>query len=869
MKHFAYLFLSILTIMGFYSCSKKEQSTANPFFEERWETPYGIPPFDRIANDHFVPAFEEGMRQHLAEIDSIVSCDEKPTFDNTILAYDKAGAMLQRVSSVFSMLNSAETNPEMQAISEQMMPRLAAHNDAIQMNDALFARIDAVYNARHSLALSAEQLRLVEKIHTRFVRSGALLSEELKAELKAINSELSLLQVRFGNNLLAETTSYKMVLTSAQLGGLPATVREAAAEKARQEGKVGNYIFTLDKPSLIPFLTYSTERALREQLYKAYISRGNNDNEHDNKQIASRMASLRYQKAHLLGYRSYADYVTSNQMAGSPEAVFELLDGIWVEALRTAERELADMKPSFIADNGEEATFEPWDWWYYAEKLRVKRYNLEEAKVREYLALDNVKGGIFTLANRLYGITFRPIKAALYHAEVEAYEVIDNNDAPLGVLLFDFHPRAGKSGGAWCGRYVPQSYDATGKRVPPVVSIVCNFTRPSGSTPALLSIDETETLFHEFGHALHSLFAEVKYAGLRGVEGDFVELPSQIMENWAFTTAMLRQYAVHYRKDDVMPDDMIRRIHRSSKFNEGFAMTELLAAAFADMEIHSLTSADEVDVKAFEQKVLGEKRGLIPQISPRYHYTYFSHIFDGGYSAGYYFYIWAEVLDKDAFQAFVESGDLFNAEVAARFREEVLSRGGTRGGMDMYRAFRGADPDKRALMIARGFIDDYNLDIEEYDPSAPVEVIRVDTREQARRIAEESRRRRAEEQAQKEAEEAMAKPQPIVIATTEAADTEAAESGKSEEATVVEEATGEGVEPTEQEAAAPAETQAPAEMAAPAEIHAIEERALPTDAEPTSIGRIEGAAALPARRGIEAVEAVEATGSATAVAEPE
>lgn len=751
MKHFTFLFASILTMMTFCSCSEQKVIPANPFFEQTWNTPYGVPPFDRIVNEHFQPAFEEGMKRHVAEIDSIVSSEDKPTFDNVILAYDKSGEMLSRVSLVFGMLNSANSNEQMRAISEQMMPRLAAHRDAILMNDALFVKIKSVYDNRHALKLDPEQMRLTEKIYNQFVRSGALLGDELKAELKAINSELSLLQVKFGNNLLAENSAFKLKLQTAQLGGLPSTVRDAAAEKAKEEGEEGVYIFTLDKPSLLPFLTYSTERELREKMYKAYISRGNNDNAHDNKDIVARMASLRYKKAQLLGYKNYADYVISDQMAKTPEAAFELLEGIWPEALRAAGTELNDMRASFLADNGTDATFEPWDWWYYAEKIRVKRYNLEETKIREYLSLDNVKSGIFTLANRLYGITFRPIKVPVYHSEVVAYEVIDDNDAPLGVLLFDFHPREGKSGGAWCGSYVPQSYK-DGKRVPPVVSIVCNFTSPTATTPALLSIDETETLFHEFGHALHSLFADVKYQGLADVEGDFVELPSQIMENWALTKAMLKHYAVHYRNGEVMPDEMIRRIHRSSHFNEGFAMTELLAAALSDLEIHSLTTAEEIDAVEFEKKVLNEKRGLIPEISPRYHYTYFSHIFDGGYSAGYYFYIWAEVLDKDAYQAFVDSGDIFNTEVAQRFRDEVLSKGGTRDGMDMYRAFRGAEPDKNALLVARGFIRDMDVDdLASRDEMLEDEpMVRVDTREKARQIAEESRRRRAEESAQQD-----------------------------------------------------------------------------------------------------------------------
>ena len=385
-----------------------------------------------------------------------------------------------------------------------------------------------------------------------------------------------------------------------------------------------------------------------------------------------------------------------------------------------------------------DATFESWDWWYYAEKLRERDFDLEEEQVREYLSLDNAKNGIFFLANRLFGITLRPLRAPMYHKDCEVYEVLDGDDTPLGALYFDFHPRASKQGGAWCGTYVDQSYK-DGKRVPSVVSIVCNFTPASGHTPALLSIDEVETLFHEFGHALHNLFADVKYRGLAGVEGDFVELPSQIMENWAFSEPMLKQYAVHYQTGSVMPDDMISKIRKSATFNEGFNTTELLAAALSDFDIHAVENPEKVDVVEFEHKSLVGNRGLIPQIEPRYHYTYFSHIFDGGYSAGYYFYIWAEVLDKDAFQAFVESGDLFDRATAERLRGEILSKGGSRDGMDMYRAFRGAEPDKTAMLVARGLMQ---KEVAEEESDSKQTIVRVDTREQARQRAERSRQER-------------------------------------------------------------------------------------------------------------------------------
>ena len=739
MKRFLCLFAFAIVFMTHFSCSNGEIVAENPFFEQKWDTPYSTPPFDRIKTEHFKPAFERGMSLHNEEIDQIVNSSERPTFENTVLAYDNSGELLWKVATVFGMLSAADTDEQMQALSAEIYPALAAHSDAITMNDKLFERVKVVYEGRDAAGLGADEKRLIEKIYNDFVRSGALLSAEDKATLKQINERLSLLGVDFGRNLLAETNAFQLFVKRDALDGVPTAVMDVAAAEAKKAGKSGEYLFTLHKPSMLPFLTYCRDRALREQIYKAYLKRGDNDNDNDNKSIIAQMVSLRYQKAKLLGYDSYSHYVTSDQMARTPEAVYNLLEGVWTPALEQSKVELERMMPLFTKDNGADAKFESWDWWYYAERVRVADYNLEEESVREYLSLDNAKSGIFFLANRLFGITFRPLRAPMYHEDCEVYEVLDGDDTPLGALYFDFHPRASKQGGAWCGTYVDQSYK-DGERVCPVVSIVCNFTPPVGRTPALLSIDEVETLFHEFGHALHNLFADVKYRGLAGVEGDFVELPSQIMENWSFSEAMLKQYATHYQTGEVMPDSMIAKIRKSATFNEGFNTTELLAAALSDFDIHAVQSADEVDVAEFERKSLSEKRGLISQIEPRYHYTYFSHIFDGGYSAGYYFYIWAEVLDKDAFQAFVESGDLFNREIAERFRREVLSRGGSRDGMDMYRAFRGAEPDKTAMLVARGLVKPE--DIAQTEPEVKRERTRVDTREQARQRAERSRQER-------------------------------------------------------------------------------------------------------------------------------
>lgn len=699
MKRIAGLFTPFLLLMALVSCNSQKTAGENPFLSE-WDTPYGVPPFDKILPEHFMPAFERGMSLHDAEIDAITSNNDEPTFGNVILAYDNSGQMLAQTELVFGMLCAAENNDKLQALQEQAMPLLAAHSDKILLNEKLFERVKAVYDKRAALGLDSEQSRLLQKTYDAFVRAGALLGEEQKARLKEINGELSLTAVKFGNNLLAENNNFTLELTAEELDGLPTGIRDAAREKAQSMGKSDKWVFTLHKPSLIPFLTYSSKRDLREQIYKAYLNRCNNGDEYDNKQLINDFIRLRTEKAHLLGYPSYAAYVVADQMAGTTDAVYGLLDEIWPPALERAKGELAEMDKLLQRDEPG-ATFESWDWWYYAEKLRKQDYALDEEMLRPYFSLENAQTGIFFLANRLYGITFRPIAVPLYHPEALAYEVLDADESHLGVLYFDFFPREGKSQGAWCGNYVEQTYK-DGKRVAPVVSIVCNFTRPGRNTPALLTLDETETLFHEFGHALHFLFHDVKYRGLSEVEGDFVELPSQVMENWAFEPEMLKQYAVHYRTGEVIPQYLMDKMHKSALFNQGFATTELIAASLSDMDIHSTTDYAPFDPIAFERQALNEKRDLIPQIEPRYRYPYFSHIFDGGYSAGYYFYTWAEVLDKDAFEAFRESGDLFNKQIARDFRYKLLARGGSEDGMTLYRAFRGADPDKKAMLRSRG-----------------------------------------------------------------------------------------------------------------------------------------------------------------------
>ena len=703
MKRIIGLFTLFLA-MTLVCCKSEKRVGENPFFAE-WNTPYGVPPFDRIAPEHFLPALERGMSLHDAEIDAITSNNDEATFENVILAYDNSGKMLSQVALIFDMLCAAENTPELEKFQVEVAPLLAAHADKIRLNEPLFERVKQVYDRRATLDLDDEQMRLLEKTYRMFVRAGALLDAEQKARLKEINAELSLAAVKFGNNIRSENNNYVLMLSTEELDGLPANVREQAREKAAQLGKKDKYAFTLQKPSLIPFLTYSSKRELREEIYKAYLNRCNNGDEYDNKELINDFIRLRTEKAHLLGYPSYAAYVVDDEMARTTDAVYGLLDEIWTPALERAKGELSEMEELFRKDvpDGE---FASWDWWYYAEKLRKQKYALDEEMLRPYFSLENVQTGIFFLANRLYGITFRPVVVPLYHPEAVAYEVLDADESPLGILYFDFFPRDGKSQGAWCGNYVEQTYDEEGNRVAPVVSIVCNFTRPTANTPALLTLDEAETLFHEFGHALHFLFHDVRYRGLTEVEGDFVELPSQLMENWAFDPEVLKQYAVHYRSNEVIPQYLIDKIRNSRLFNQGFMTTELIAASLSDMDIHSMTEYAPFDPMAFEREVLFDKRGLIPQIEPRYRYPYFSHIFDGGYSAGYYFYTWAAVLDKDVFEAFRESGDLFNKRIADDFRRKVLARGGSADGMTLYRDFRGKDPDKIPMLRSRGLWTD-------------------------------------------------------------------------------------------------------------------------------------------------------------------
>ena len=699
---------------------KTEQTMENPLLTE-WNDRFGVPPFDRIKAEHFEPALTQAMSVHNAEIDAIVTNNDEPSFENTVLAFDNSGKLLERVELCFGMLCAAETNPEMQAVEQAMSPKLTAHSGAIMMNDSLFERIKSVYERRGALGLDSLQIRLTEKIYRRFVRGGALLSAEDKEQLRKVDEELASARVKYAANLLAANSGFEIVISNYDdLDGLPSSVRDAAATEAVARGMKGKWVFTTKKPSMLPFLTYSSKRELREKLYRGYLDRCNYNDSIDNKQVINDIVRLRTERAHLLGYPTHAHYVLDVQMARTPENVYSMMDDLWTPALERAKAEMEAMREMMKSETGLD-DFASWDWWYYAEKVRKRDYSLDESSLRPYFSLENVRSGIFELSNRLYGLTFRPVQLPVYHEECETYEVLDEKNEHLGVLYLDYHPRDGKSGGAWCGEYRTQSFDAEGNRIAPIVSIVCNFSRPSGGDPALLSIDETQTFFHEFGHALHALFSQVKYSGLGGVERDFVELPSQIMENWSLEPEMLRRYALHHRTNEPIPTHMIEKLQRSRHFNQGFNTVELLAASLTDMDIHTIENYSPIDVNEFERKMLNERRGLMEQIAPRYRYPYFSHIFDGGYSSGYYSYLWAEVLDKDAYQAFVESGDIFNKRIATDFRHKLLARGGEADGMDLYRAFRGADPDRKPLLLGRGLIEEEVVEEENDTPTLTIQ----------------------------------------------------------------------------------------------------------------------------------------------------
>ena len=688
-----------LLVLG--SCTRSNETAMNPLLQE-FDTPFGVPPFDKIETEHYMPAFKEAMKRQNEEIEAITSNTEAPTFENTVAAFDYSGETLDRVSNVFYNLRSADTNDEMQEIAKELVPLLSEHRSNINLDPDLFARIKAVYDQRESTDLTREQEMLLDKIYKRFVRGGANLDEEDQANLRKIDEELSMLSLQFGENLLNETNNFKLVIEdSTNLAGLPESVITGAADAAKEAGEEGNWVFTLHKPSWIPFLQYSEKRDLREKIYKAMYNRGNNGNEYDNKEIVEKMVKLRTERSQLLGYDNHAGYMLEDRMAKEPQNVYDLLMKLWDPALSKAKEEAAMMQ-EMIDREGGDFELASWDWWYYAEKIRKEKYDLDEEEIRPYFSLEDVREGVFYVLEKLYGVTFEPNdEIPLYHEDAMAFEVKDKDGSHQGVLYMDFHPRASKRAGAWSTSYRKQ-HVRDGENITTVGSIVCNFSKPTGDKPALLSFDETLTFFHEMGHAIHGLLSDCTYPGISGtsVPRDFVELPSQIMENWGAHPDVLKVYAMHYETGDPIPDELIDKIDAAGKFNQGFATVEYLAASVLDMDYHTLEQVRELDVNEFEERSM-DRIGLIDAIIPRYRSTYFSHIFSGGYSAGYYSYIWAEVLDKDAFKAFEETS-LFNPELASKFREHILSSGGTDDPMEMYLRFRGQEPDPDALLEARG-----------------------------------------------------------------------------------------------------------------------------------------------------------------------
>ena len=662
--------------------------------------PFNAPEFHLYQTSDYLEAFKIGIAEKRADIKKIIENSEVPTFANTIDALELSGASLEKVSSIFFNLNESDNTPEMTEIENAVSPLLTELNGYIFMNDSLFERIRTLYDNREGLHLSEEQMIVLDNYYQQFVRGGALLNAEQKAQLLDIDTKLSLASIEFSKNLLADSKLFKLNITDEKdLSGLPQSVRDAAAETAKAEGAEG-WVFTLDKPSCIPFLQYADNRELREKVYKAYYGRGDNDNENNNKDVIRRILQLRQQKAKLLGFNDYAAFKLDEKMAKSAEAANNLLMSIWEPAVQRAKEERAALQ-AIIDMEGGKFKLQGWDWFYYTEKLRKAKYSLNDADIKPYFKLENVLAGAFECAQRLYGVQFvERNDIPLYHNEVSTYEVLDEKGDHLAIFYTDFFPRASKRGGAWMTNFVNQ-HNIGSKEVRPMVVNVCNFTAPTGDTPALLNIDETRTLFHEFGHGLHGMLTKAHYPNVSGtnVKHDFVELFSQINEKWAIEPEVMRTYAKHYQTGETIPDTLIEKMQRSSHFNLGFETSELVAAALLDLRMHTIEDYTNFDCNEFEKEVRNEL-GFIPEIEYRYRSTNFSHVFGGGYAVGYYAYLWAEVLDCDAFELFKERG-IFDAETAASFKM-LVEMGGSKDPMREYVRFRGAQPNPEALLRARG-----------------------------------------------------------------------------------------------------------------------------------------------------------------------
>ncbi|MEG2150048.1 MAG: M3 family metallopeptidase [Bacteroidaceae bacterium] len=690
------LILILIACCMMSSCVTKTE--INPFLAE-FKTEFGAPSFDKIKLEHYEPAFMQGIVEQNNEIAAIVANKEQATFENTIVALDKSGKILSRVGGVFFNMTEAETNDSLTALSMKIAPILSEHGDNLYLNQDLFKRVNTVYEQakKDSGAFTQEQIRLLDKYYKSFVRSGAALDNDKQARLREINKKLSTLEIDFSNHVLNETNAYQLVVDDKkELNGLPDWVKLSAKEEAKAAGKTGKWLFTLQSSSRLPFLQYAENRNLREQIYTAYINRGNNNDKNDNKEILANIIKLRLEKANLLGFDSYSNFVLDENMAKNSATVMSFLNNLWKYSLPNAKKEAVELQ-KMMDKEGKGGKLAAWDWWYYAEKLRQEKFNLSEDELKPYFKLENVREGAFLVANKLYGITLTELtNIPVYHPDVKVFEVKDADGSHLGLFYVDYFPRAGKRGGAWMSNYREQVGE-----VRPTICNVASFTKPTEETPSLLTLDEVETLFHEFGHALHGLLTKCNYVGVSGtnVSRDFVELPSQVMEHWATAPEVLKMYAKHYKTGEAIPDALIEKIQKQSTFNQGFMTTELLAAAILDMNLHNLTNADNLNVVAFEKTAM-DKLGLIPEIAPRYRTTYFNHII-GGYAAGYYSYLWANVLDSDAFEAFKENG-LFDQVTAKAFRANVLEKGNSEDPMALYEKFRGAKPKLEPMLKNRG-----------------------------------------------------------------------------------------------------------------------------------------------------------------------
>lgn len=715
-------------IFALSSCNKRQ----NPLMQPSGDA-FGAPEFDKIESTDYLPAFKEAFKLQKAEIDAIAKNSEAPTYENTIDALEKSGQLLSHVSGIFMNVNETDADDTMKETEKIITPMLTEQSAYITMNEPLFQRVKTLYDNQSTLGLTREQEVVLEKYYKMFVKGGALLSAEQKAELVEIDKQLSLATMQFGDNSLAETNAYTLNITDTKdLSGLPEAVVAAAKDRAEAAGKDG-WLFTLQIPSWEPFMQYADNRALRKEMFLAYTMRGNNDNEHDNKALIKQILELRLRKAKLFGYDTFADYQLEDKMAKTPEAAYNLLMTIWEPAIARAKQEATDLQELLTADlaanadaiAGDEVASDPvlrgWDWRYYSEKLRQQRYALDEKELKPYFSLENVRKGAFMVANKLYGVSFKPLTVAgfpnapettegnvdatmpdVYNPEVSCFEVLDEDGSHLALYYTDYFPRATKRAGAWMNN-IYEAVHLDGRDQDPMIVNVCNFTTPTGDTPSLLNIDETRTLFHEFGHATHGFLTKCHYPMVSGtnVARDFVELPSQVLEHWAVEPEVMKQYAFHYQTGEVIPDSLIAKMQNAGNFNSGFETTELVAAALLDIECHMLTNYDDFEAGAFE-KAVTEKIGLIPEIPFRYRSTYFNHVFSGGYAVGYYSYLWAEVLDADAFEAYKESGNVLNEALGRSFRRNVLEMGGSEEPMELYKRFRGAEPNPDAMLHGRG-----------------------------------------------------------------------------------------------------------------------------------------------------------------------